>query len=138
MVQTACIINYLYYYGFYVRGLHNNYMRTSVYKDKIIKLLNKNHLMSILDIHKKISDADYSTVYRNVEQLVANKELKKIVFDKDKVMYEINDNNNRHDHFVCSGCGSVDEIGSSFADSKFLEKYNVTDILVKGFCKNCN
>jgi Fe2+ or Zn2+ uptake regulation protein len=113
-------------------------MRTNVYKDKIIKLLNKNHLMSILDIHKKISDADYSTVYRNVEQLVADGELKKIVFDKDKVMYEADNGKNRHDHFVCNGCGSVDEIDHSFSDSKFLEKYNVTDILVKGFCKSCN
>jgi len=113
-------------------------MRISIYKNKIIDLLEKKHLMSIFDIHKKISDADYSTIYRNVEQLVGEGKIKKIVFDKDRVMYEIDDSKNKHDHFICNKCGSVDEVDKSFMDFKLSKKYNVTDIIVRGFCKSCN
>lgn len=112
-------------------------MRTNIYKDKIIKLLKKKHLLSIFDIHKHISDADYSTVYRNIEKLENDGEIKKVVFDKDKVLYEIKDNDRHHDHFVCTDCGLVDEIDSKSLKSDSLKKYLVTDVLVKGLCNKC-
>ena len=113
-------------------------MRTNIYKDKIIALLEKNHLLSISDIHKKISDADYSTVYRNIEQLVSDEEIKKVVLDKDSVVYEINNIKNKHDHFICTDCGSVDEIERSVISLGFLKKHNITDVLFRGICKSCN
>ena len=113
-------------------------MRTNIYKDKILDLLKKNHLLSISDIHKKISGADYSTVYRNIEQLAIDKEIKKVILDKDKVMYEVSDKKNNHDHFVCVDCGSVDEIERPIINLPSFKKYNVTDVLVRGFCQNCN
>lgn len=113
-------------------------MRTNTYKDKIISLLEKNHLLSISDIHKKISDADYSTVYRNIEQLVIDGEIKKVVLDKDSVVYEINNTKNNHDHFICTDCGSVDEIKRPVMSLGFLKKHNVTDVLVRGICNSCN
>ena len=113
-------------------------MRTNIYKDKIIKLLKKNHLLSIFNIHKKISGADYSTVYRNIEQLISDEEIRKVVLDKDKVMYEINDEKNSHDHFVCTDCGSVDELDRLAMNLKFLKNQNITDVLVRGLCQKCH
>lgn len=113
-------------------------MRTNIYKDKIKKLLKNKHLLSIYDIYKHISDADYSTVYRNIEQLVADKEIKKVIFDKDKVMYEINGAQNNHDHFICVDCGSIDELERPVMSSDFLKKCSITDVLVRGLCQNCN
>lgn len=89
------------------------------------------------DIHKKIAHADYSTVYRNVEQLINNGKIKKVVFDKDKIMYEINSSESQHDHFVCTDCGFVDELDRSTLKSSFKE-YAITDILIKGLCQKCH
>ncbi|MFT7565102.1 MAG: Fur family ferric uptake transcriptional regulator [Candidatus Paceibacteria bacterium] len=111
-------------------------MRTNIYKDKIIKLLKTKHLLSISDIHKQISDADYSTVYRNVEQLISHGDIKKVVIDKDKIMYEVNNVESQHDHFVCTECGSIDELDRPVLKS--LKSYVITDILVRGLCHNCN
>lgn len=113
-------------------------MRVNKYRDKVIKLLEKNHLLSISDIHQKISGADYSTVYRNIEQLVTDGGIKKVVFDKDKVMYEINNKKHSHDHFICTDCGFVDELDRPFMGLKFLKKHAVADVLVRGLCNNCN
>lgn len=113
-------------------------MRTSIYKDKIIKLLKKNHLMSIGDIHKLLPKADYSTVYRNVEQLIDDGDIKKIVFEKDKIMYEVSDKNSQHDHFICTNCGSVDELERSSLEFKSLKKYVVEDVIVRGICQGCH
>ena len=113
-------------------------MRTNIYKKKIIKLLEKNHLLSITDIHKKMSGADYSTVCRNVGQLVSDEDVKKVVFDKDVVLYEINSKQHNHDHFVCTDCGFVDVLDRSIINLSSLKQYTVKDVVVKGFCKKCN
>ncbi|MEX0651973.1 MAG: transcriptional repressor [Candidatus Paceibacterota bacterium] len=113
-------------------------MSINIYRDKIIKLLEKNHLLSISDIHKKISGVDYSTVYRNIEQLVVDEEIKKVVFDKGRIMYEVNNTQNNHDHFVCNSCGAVDELERPVFNLRLLKNHAVTDVLVRGFCRNCN
>ncbi len=113
-------------------------MRTNTYKKKILAHLQKNHLLSISDIHKKIPGVDYSTVYRNIEQLVSEEVIKKVVFDKDKILYEINDEHNAHDHFLCIDCGSVDELDRPVVNLDFLKGQRITDIVVKGLCQKCN
>lgn len=113
-------------------------MRTNTYKEKIIKILKKNHLLSISDIHKKISEADYSTVYRNIEQLISENEIKKIIFDKDNIMYEINDTEHSHDHFICNDCGSVDKLERNIMNLDFIKNHNIKDVLVRGLCQKCN
>lgn len=111
-------------------------MRISVYKNKIIKLLKRSHLLSITDIHKKISRVDFSTVYRNIEQLVSSGEVRKVILDKDNIVYEINKKSNNHSHFVCIKCGNVAETHISF--DKLLTNCIVTDILIRGLCGRCN
>ena len=113
-------------------------MRTNIYKDKIINLLKKNHLLSISDIHKKIANVDYSTVYRNIEQLVSNNQIRKVVFDKGNIMYELNKEKDNHDHFLCLDCGDVEEISVPLKNLPLSKKYTVSDLLVRGLCENCN
>jgi Fe2+ or Zn2+ uptake regulation protein len=112
-------------------------MRINIYKNKILKLLEKNHLLGISDIHKKVRDANYSTIYRNVEQLVSDSLLKKIILDKDRVVYEINNSRNNHDHFVCTDCGDIEEINIS-ENLQLSKKYKIKDLLVRGSCQDCN
>lgn len=113
-------------------------MRTNVYKSKIMKLLERNHLLSMADIHKKVAHADYSTVYRNVEQLISDNHIRKVVFDKGNIMYELNKETGNHDHFLCLDCGDVEEINVSFKDLPLSRNHKVRDLLVRGLCENCN
>ena len=113
-------------------------MRVNVYKNKILKLLERNHLLSIADIHNKIAGADYSTVYRNVDQLVSDNRIRKVVFDKGKIMYELSKDTDKHDHFLCLDCGDIEEINVSFRDLSLLSNHKVSDLLVRGLCGSCN
>lgn len=119
---------------------NSQHMRTNIYKEKIVSLLKKEHLLSIGDIHKHIPSADYSTVYRNIEQLVQAGSIKKVILDKDKVLYEINNTGSQHDHFICTDCGSVDELDRSMLNlkSKSFKNCTVTDILFRGICEKCH
>lgn len=90
------------------------------------------------DVHKRISDADYSTVYRNVKQLVSDNQIRKVLFDKGNIMYELNQKKDNHDHFLCLDCGDVEEIHMSSKDLPLSNNHKVSDLLVRGLCEICN
>jgi Fe2+ or Zn2+ uptake regulation protein len=112
-------------------------MKISIYKEKIIQILKKNHLLSITDIHDKLPDANFSTIFRNVEILKTEGLVKQIVKDKDTVLYEYVDGGHAHDHFVCDDCGDVQAI---HVDKKALHikgKGKAIDVTVHGICGDC-
>lgn len=113
-------------------------MRKNIHKSKILSLLKKHHLLKISDIHKKINDVNYSTVYRNITQLVIDKKIKKIVFEKRKVMYELMSVKNQHDHFLCLNCENIEGIKISSHKLILSEKYKIFDIIIKGICRKCH
>lgn len=110
-------------------------MRSNVYREKVLSVLEGAHLMSITDIQKKVTGADFSTVFRNVEQLVNDGAVKKVVISKDVVLYEANKQNHDHDHFVCNDCGTVESIKTPKIALK--GKAIATDVLIRGTCNEC-
>lgn len=108
------------------------------YKTKILSLLKRSHLLSIAEIHKKVPQADYSTIFRNVNQLVKGGEIKKVVLDKDVVVYELNDEQKSHDHFICKCCGLVEVLKFNRSTLTKGQKFIVSDVLVKGECQKCS
>jgi Fe2+ or Zn2+ uptake regulation protein len=109
-------------------------MRLNVYKDKVLAILEKEHLLSIADIREKLSGVDFSTVFRNVEQLVAEGMVKKVVISKDTVLYEVI-RAHTHDHFICNDCGKVEEI---HVPRTSIKNRKIDDITVRGSCTECN
>lgn len=107
-------------------------MRTNVYKEKIISLLRKKHLLTIAEIHKAIPKADYSTIFRNVEQLLADKKIKKVMIDNKFVAYE--SAKEGHDHFICNDCGTVESID---IPHNSITGRKIDDITVRGSCDKC-
>lgn len=107
-------------------------MRTNIYKEKILSLLRKKHLLTIAEIHKAIPDADYSTVFRNVEQLLKDKEIKKVMIDNKSIAYE--SSKDSHDHFICNDCGTVESI---HIPHNSIKGRKVDDITVRGSCNKC-
>jgi len=113
-------------------------MRTNTYKDRVLDVLRKEHLMCISDIHKKVRGANYSTIYRNVEQLLFDGIIRKVVLDKGRVMYELFEEKNEHDHFLCTECGMVEAIVAPALSLPLPDTYKVSNLLVRGLCKKCN
>ena len=113
-------------------------MRTNVYRDKILRVLHTNHLLSISDIQKRIAQADYSTIYRNIEQMVSDGVLRKIVLDKNNVSYETTTPKNNHGHFLCLDCGGVESIQTQNMVGTVTGKQTIHDILVRGLCGKCH
>lgn len=107
-------------------------MRTNINKGKILALLKKKHLLTIAEIHAALPDADYSTVFRNVEQLLKDKEIKKVMIDSKSIAYESGQES--HDHFICSDCGTVESIHIPHTS---IKGHRVEDVTVRGSCNKC-
>lgn len=107
-------------------------MRTNVYKERILALLKKKHFLTIAQIHKAIPDADYSTIFRNIEQMLSDKEIKRVMIDSKSVAYE--SSHESHDHFICNDCGKVEEIHIS---RNSMKGRKVDEITVRGGCADC-
>lgn len=111
-------------------------MRTSRYKDDILKVFKTAHVLSIADVCKKIPQADFSTIYRNVEALTKEGILKKIVVTEDLTVYEYADKDHAHDHFICNECGEVEEVHVSHNLLKG-KKGKVEEVVLRGTCGDC-
>ena len=107
-------------------------MRTNIYKEKIVSLLRKKHLLTIAEIHKSIPEADYSTIFRNVEHLLAGKVIKKVMIDNKSVAYESAEDS--HDHFICNDCGTIESI---HIPHNSIKGRKIDDITVRGSCNKC-
>ncbi len=109
-------------------------MRLNVYKEKKLAVLKMSHLLSITAIQKKLSKADFSTVFRNLEQLCTAGAVRKVIISKDTILYEVAETAHRHDHFVCTDCGTIESI---HLPKKIVSNRTVNDILVRGTCSDC-
>ena len=112
-------------------------MRTNIYREKILQIINRSHLLSISDICKQVAKANYSTVYRNVEQMVSDGTVRKIVFDKNTILYE-SAKQKDHDHFLCVDCGDFESVHLPRTLNVFSGKHAIHDILIRGSCEGCN
>lgn len=109
-------------------------MRNNLHKDKILAQLEKAHMLSIADLQQAIPGADFSTIFRNIEKLVEEGIVKRIVLDKNTVMYELDDPKHRHGHFYCNDCGKVESL---VIPAMVAKGKTVDDVLVKGSCEDC-
>ncbi len=109
-------------------------MRTNTHKNKILDVLGKAHLLSLAAIHKQIPGSDFSTIFRNTEQLCAEKLVRKVTISKDTILYEAMEKNHRHDHFICTDCGTIESI---HIPKKITNKGIIDDVLVRGTCNEC-
>lgn len=109
-------------------------MRNSSYKNSILEMLSKKHLLSVAEIQKEVG-GDFSTVFRNLESLVKEGAIKKVVISKDSVMYE-KVGKSEHDHFVCEGCGKVDSV--DIKHDRLKVSGVIKDILIRGLCGKCS
>lgn len=100
-----------------------------------------------LELHNKVSaknaDINFSTIYRNLEQLVEAGVLRKMMLNDNAAYYELNSPGHHH-HMICRKCGKAVEIDYCPYDdmeSRLLEEkgFQPQDHIfeIYGYCKNC-
>ena len=88
------------------------------------------------EVKKEMPSISFSTVYRNLNQLVNQNKIKKISLDSKKYIYDNVKTN--HAHFYCIKCGMLEDI-----DIKNKVKFNINyeiqsiELVVKGICNDC-
>lgn len=108
-------------------------MRTPQYKQEILQHFADCHLLSIKELEAKVPDADYSTLFRNITALVESGDLKRVVVDKNRVLYERADH--AHDHLVCDDCGKVEAID---LPRPAIQTLTIESVLARGACEDCS
>jgi Fe2+ or Zn2+ uptake regulation protein len=117
---------------FFVYATH---MRTSAYKQRILTLFSEKHLLSMTDIHAAIPEADFSTVFRNVESLVAEGTVRTVLVNKDTLLYELT--THAHDHFFCTSCFKIEAVHSNYAALGIVHGSKVQTVTIQGICVQC-
>lgn len=97
-----------------------------------------------LEVKKREPSIGLATIYRTLELLVSLEVLRRSSFDDGKYRYEFcEDDGHYHHHFICLGCGGIDEVGEDDLQGleNSLEKrgYHVLDHSLKiyGYCPHC-
>ena len=114
--------------------------RQSETGDKILKLFDKYHLLTPVEIGKLIPSVNKTTIYRNLDTLVAEGKLKVLVHDTNSATYELA--SHPHHHFICSSCNAVIpiEIDERRIEAVFQSPlYSLEDVHIDlhGLCHNC-
>lgn len=123
----------------------HNLVRTSCRQAIIDALAGAGVAISEEEIKQIIGDTcDRTTLYRSFKTLVENGIVHKIVVDNQLVKYALTKNNridSNHVHFYCNQCGVVECMPDAEVNIPLLPvgyKQIETELIIKGFCKNCN
>ena len=106
-------------------------MRTTTYQSAIVKYLQQYHLVSLTDLTTALQ-ADFSTLYRNMQSLEHTGVVRRVVIDSKRTLYELT--THQHDHFVCTECAVVEAITQTNVS---LPGHEVDDVIVRGRCGDC-
>lgn len=110
-------------------------------KDTIISLLQTNHLLSANAILSQLEASGKSfnktSVYRVLEQLLAEQQICKHHFTENEAQYELR--SHHHAHLVCSECGAVKESTCRYKQPSRVGKFSIDHhhLTLIGTCGRC-
>lgn len=112
--------------------------RTARTAQAVLELLNKQHLITAQEILSQLKIANpklnKTTVYRVLDQMMANKSLCRHYIDDGQAYYELS--SNHHDHFVCENCKKVSILNCPHPNIE-LNQETHHHLMVYGLCQNC-
>ena len=106
------------------------------------KHLDANQIIRYLNSNS--SNISSATVYRILANFEQNAVITKHNFGNDQAIYELNQNENHHDHLICLGCGMViefnnpqiEEIQIQIAKANNFTMFN-HNLNIYGHCQKC-
>ena len=109
------------------------------------ELLTKYHFLMAPEIVSLLEESGNSfnktSVYRRLDQMLADKQVCRHSFGTDKVYYELRteDSAHHHDHFVCERCHAVEHIACVVNTAPIAKQRHITHhhSTVFGYCEDC-
>ena len=106
----------------------------------------RHHAWSFEDLHAALAQrgvaADFSSVFRAAEKLVARGDIRKLMLEDGRARFELPDAH--HDHLYCTRCGELVPIPCVFGPSDVAALERETEIAVlshqivlNGICREC-
>jgi Fe2+ or Zn2+ uptake regulation protein len=103
-------------------------MRLTKHRQEILRILNESEdTLSAAAIHAALPHINLATIYRNLESYVESGEVKKLNFDGEEALYEIQDE--PHHHAICTDCNKV--IHFSIDDEKLIQEFSLPGFTIK-------
>ena len=117
--------------------------RNTKQRDAILDIVNHSYdHLTAYEIYEKcrskIPNVSLGTVYRNLNLLVEEHCIKKIVCEKDVCRYD--HMKREHSHFICKNCGKIIDVFDNFLDGVTNIHGNVVngyDLYFNGVCSEC-
>jgi Fur family transcriptional regulator, ferric uptake regulator len=110
-------------------------------REKILELFIDGSLLTAKAISNTLSDIDRTTVYRTLNTLVKQGTLREVHLHKEYAHYELINEGDNHQHFVCTNCDKVVPIE---VDEKVIKKLlpenlesKEFELNIKGTCNDC-
>jgi len=109
--------------------------------DAIQDLLKKQHLLSANQMleyfEKKGRSYNKTSVYRALDQLLADETICRYDFSDSEAQYELRDHH--HDHIVCEKCGKIEVVNCQFTQPENLAGYQISHhhLSLMGLCEDC-
>lgn len=115
--------------------------RTAILPQKIIKILNKAHLLSAGKIIESLAESgetyNKTSIYRALEKLVADGAICKENFGDSEALYEVR--SNHHDHAICTNCDSIITVKCTNHTRKDIPGFHPDHhhTTIYGLCQSC-
>jgi len=109
-------------------------MKTHYYTQDIINICDKKHLTVeeiFSEISKKFSEAGKSSIYRNVEQLVENWDLRKVTWIWKKAYFE--KNNWNHIHLIDEKTWAIFDLEENIEIKNLPKNFKASNMDIKIF-----
>ena len=114
-------------------------------KELLMQVLEKNHYLTVsetlVELEKMGRSCNKTSIYRNIEKLIEEKQVCRHSFGTDKVYYELRGHHEQHhhDHFVCEKCHKIESLDCSIEVVKVPNNYQVDHhhVTFFGTCNRC-
>ncbi len=110
-------------------------------KIKLLSLLQQEHFLSASNMLKILKERgvifNKTSVYRALEQLLADDKVCRQYFHEDEAVYELRDHH--HAHVVCEKCGRVTQTECTYSHPDSVEGYSISHhhVTLVGLCAEC-
>lgn len=116
-------------------------MKNSQKREKILKIFQSKDLLTANEVCELLPEIDRATIYRNINLFVEKGILREVNIRKGITSYEIKDEKDLHQHFICEDCDKVIpiDIKPELIKTMIPENVEVEDFELnfKGKCQNC-
>lgn len=116
-------------------------MRLTIKRKKLLDVLKNGDLLTANEICKKLPDIDRATIYRNISLLLNEGILREVNVKKSVSSYEINKENDYHQHFICTKCSQIIPFDIQIDKIKTLIPKNLNtqaiELNIRGICNKC-